>query len=519
MNHYSPTRISACLISLFVFVVAILVRAPSCYESLWIDELHSAWCIWGSFGEVSTRATAGHQMPTYFWFLWCWKQLVGSSEFALRMSSVLSIATASGLMTYVSATRFQSLLGGLTAGMILAIEQNSIFFGTELRPYGSVILASTIAVLCFLVLDQNATGSPSNNHKYWWGLIIAMVTGIALHPTSVGSMFAFPLILFASRKIKIRITGSLNSKIFRIALMILAMGSTSLLFLKTEVLESWDNRELWSSFGQSTSIREVWSAWNWIYLWVFPLIIAASALKIQGLKISYSQQKNLVSGLCCLAILCVAITVTYWLAAYPPIAPVWHRRYFIGLLPVFGAISGLAITLVDRSFRKNRPANIVSFAMLHPATLSGLILVALAWNQALIQNMKNYPFAYAKRGENWRDAIEYINQIANTDDAIWLAPGLIEEKRFREATNSAGKTATADHTSESETYLLFAVNGPYALNHEAHIWLNRFTKVDKPGRNILLARTAAHRLNPDFRRAHKVIAFGNLSVTIAEVPR
>ena len=59
MNHHRVPSLSAISISLVIFGTAIFLRAPSCYESLWVDELHSAWCVWGTFDQILERAESG----------------------------------------------------------------------------------------------------------------------------------------------------------------------------------------------------------------------------------------------------------------------------------------------------------------------------------------------------------------------------------------------------------------------------------------------------------------------------
>lgn len=73
--------------ALAVAIVAVVLRIPYCYESFWIDELHTAWAVWAEFDKVTDRAAAGNQTPLYFHGVWLWKAVFGPSEFALRMSS------------------------------------------------------------------------------------------------------------------------------------------------------------------------------------------------------------------------------------------------------------------------------------------------------------------------------------------------------------------------------------------------------------------------------------------------
>ena len=99
MNRpFSATK-KITLASIGVFSVALFLRIPSCYESFWLDELHTAWVIWDAFDDVAPRALLGHQSPVYFVGVWFWKQLIGDSELALRLSSVLAVALGGVVLT------------------------------------------------------------------------------------------------------------------------------------------------------------------------------------------------------------------------------------------------------------------------------------------------------------------------------------------------------------------------------------------------------------------------------------
>ena len=116
--------------SLAVFCTAIILRVPSCYESFWIDELHSAWVVWDSLGDVTPRAKLGHQSPFYFVGLWFWKQIVGGGEVALRLSSILAVALSIGLVFLwqsMYATAFPMGKAGLLDPFWAAWVQNVCF--------------------------------------------------------------------------------------------------------------------------------------------------------------------------------------------------------------------------------------------------------------------------------------------------------------------------------------------------------------------------------------------------------
>src|SRR3954447_6651418 len=85
------------LIAIGVSLVAAALRALPLGESLWLDELHTAWCAVGPLDEVARRAAIGNQGPPFFWLEWLSVHLLGPSEFSLRwmcwlVGSILPLA-------------------------------------------------------------------------------------------------------------------------------------------------------------------------------------------------------------------------------------------------------------------------------------------------------------------------------------------------------------------------------------------------------------------------------------------
>jgi uncharacterized membrane protein len=160
--------------------VAVWARLPYCGESLWVDELHSAWTVWASLGEVAPRAALGNQTPVYYWGLWFWRQIVGDSEVALRLSGVILSSIACGVVAAGVAHQTRCLLGGALAGFLLATDPTAVFFGTELRVFPAVLLLAAVA--CWAWMQDRQSGSVRS-----LGLLAGTVAlAGAIQPTSVG---------------------------------------------------------------------------------------------------------------------------------------------------------------------------------------------------------------------------------------------------------------------------------------------------------------------------------------------
>src|SRR6266481_2720634 len=125
--------------AILISLAATILRLWQARESLWLDELHTAWCAEGWLGEVAQRATIGNQSPLYFWLQWLLIRLIGPSELALRLPSIFA-GSLLPLAVYLLAARWTSGGVGLLSAALIAIDPQSIFYATEARPYALVQL-------------------------------------------------------------------------------------------------------------------------------------------------------------------------------------------------------------------------------------------------------------------------------------------------------------------------------------------------------------------------------------------
>ena len=73
-----------------ITALAALLRLWQINESLWVDELHTSWCVQDGLSQVVERAAAGNQSPLYFYLAGGITRLLGESEFTLRLPSLLA---------------------------------------------------------------------------------------------------------------------------------------------------------------------------------------------------------------------------------------------------------------------------------------------------------------------------------------------------------------------------------------------------------------------------------------------
>lgn len=126
-----------------ILLLAAALRAWGFGHSLWLDELHTAWCSSAPWDEVANRARQGNHSPLYFWLMWANQQLLGPGEITLRWPSILS----GSLLPVVLGILVRRLTGspwaGLIAAFLTACDRMFVEFSQEARPYS--LLQLTLA--------------------------------------------------------------------------------------------------------------------------------------------------------------------------------------------------------------------------------------------------------------------------------------------------------------------------------------------------------------------------------------
>jgi mannosyltransferase len=494
-----------------IFAVAAIARLPSCTESLWLDELHSAWSVWGDLGEVTPRATAGNQTPLYFWGLWVWKQCAGESELMLRLPSVLASSIAASIVAVGLVQTRRSLLAGTVAGLVMALESNSIFYGTELRPFAVVILLSAIA--CWMVA-KGVTQSNDRLVHSTVALAIISSLAIAIQPTSI-AVFAWLMgaqlffIVGSARRKKPGATMGFSwiSYASILTIILLIAGWFSLGVLTT----AWQHRAQWDSVGQAVSPLQLWRIWPWMRLLVIPFLlglIAASAAWIQSPHHLFSARSILKSINGSMAMIAVLVVLTYWITAATGIAPVFHRRYFVACLPVLAWACGDGIANAMDAVRHVKCPLIARYGM--AVTIALIPLGCIAFSQRQSNRLWSGEIVAVRRGEGWREAVQWLQSNRTPEQMVWLCPGLIETQRLLAAEENQ------EPQLDPQWYLTFPLSGPYPWDQVTPITLS---VAPNPSHHTIILR-ANRNLGENLLRAMqasgettgKIYSFGGVQV-------
>lgn len=439
-----PSNIGLWLVACAAALLAFCTRWPYVGESLWVDELHSAWSVWGDFGEVAQRAAWGNQTPVYYWALWLWRQVAGNSEPALRASSVILASLACGTLAAGVARCSQSLIGGLAAGVMFATDPNAIFFGTELRVFSAVMLLGVIA--CWSWLERSRSG----RLRAELALFAAIILAALVQPTSLGVLGWLCIsgrnttrLLAWSRRSRI---GIRRGKLLLFGLAILVCAGIAWWLAGRVLLNAWQHRDQWAAFATADSPWQLWSIWRWTPLLILPAAVASCLTFIAWFRGQRPDPQEF--AWLRPALLVFVATLFFWLLSACGIVAVFHRRYLIAALPILiwagGAAIGQANNRVQQMLPQRGRGAVLKWT---PAVVVLLLSVVLV--QGRLREAQQRP---RLRGENWRSAAQYVAAQRIDDELVWLDPGLIETVRLLASSDPAALK-----------YLAYPLSGPYNL--------------------------------------------------------
>jgi len=498
----SPSVARLVALAAAILLIAIAARLPVIGESFWVDELHSAWSVWGGLSDVRERAAMGNQTPIAYWGFWFWRQLVGDGEAALRMSSVLLSSAAAAIVAVGVARCGRTILGGAVAGLMLAMEANAVFFGTEFRAYAAILPLAAIACWAWVrsrrVVSRFATGGS----RLGGGMFVTVFLAAIIQPMSLGVLI-WPLVDWCwtrrdgFRSRRIRTGGWMAPLTVAVIAVVGALGAWLFWEFAGRVWwEAWRNREQWKGFGSAHSPWQWFTVWPWTWMLILPVGLAWLAERIAG--------RTGEADFCGVrmwgppAAVALGATLLFWFVSATGIAAVFHRRYLIAALPLIAWSGGAAVghasrvlASLGRDGRDGRDGRESAgggtlFGRDREFWLIALLLVAgmLAIRPLFFSGSAIFsgpgavagsgPFGKSRnplrlRGEDWRGAVRWVGERRSGGDPVWLSPGLIEAERRL----VSGEPADLE-------YLAYPLSGPYRLEPVEVISLRRERVAELP---------------------------------------
>ena len=164
-------------------------------QSFWLDE-EATLNVIGSDGvvELLKAVQAGESNPPLYYLLaGAWRELFGSSEFAVRSLSALA-GTATIPVIYSATAALASRRTGLIAAALTATAPVLIWYSQESRSYALLIFLVAVAFLCFVrALDDRG-------HRWLFGWAIASSLALTTHYFAFALIVSQAIWLFARRQ-------------------------------------------------------------------------------------------------------------------------------------------------------------------------------------------------------------------------------------------------------------------------------------------------------------------------------
>lgn len=379
-----PSWKTSVLLGLGVAVLALVLRWPSIGESLWVDELHTAWVVSDGIQDVPYRAEMGNQASLYFLIVWVWTQLTGLHEWSLRMPSLVSGMLCAGLIAVIAHRWTRDAWVAAAAGIVAAMDIDWIFFATEARVYAMVQVFAVLQVVLAWQLLQH------DQRRDWIWLVVVTIGSFYLHySTILFSVCLAGMILVLA-----------DSKLKRLHLLVAAGCVAMVVAITLPVLASiFHRRENWAQFITATS-RNEWTRWGTALAALTPLVLLAA---IYARHWSAEAKRAVLIG----GMVFVPITAA-WFTTATGVAALFFGRYLIS-----------SETLI--------PLLLVSMAALVPASrwrIGGLILAVV-----IAFGLRAPQYLGPMRGEDWRTITQAVSRELESNPQptdVLIASGLIE---------------------------------------------------------------------------------------------
>jgi mannosyltransferase len=429
-----------------ITLVGLVLRLLNLGESLWLDELHTGWVIRDAWSDVAPRAHIGNQSPLWFYAVKGLVSLLGTSEFTLRLLSLLAgtalMPTGFWLVQRLTPrdddrSGAVAAVGGLLVAALVAVDRHCIFYATEARPYACVQLAAVWQLAWFL----QTVRQPTTISRLACIVLTALL--FHLHYTALAVVLGELLVLVAyflgtRQRVPYRPWRALFD--LQIAVMLCLPGLPHL-------WQVFQRREMWQLVSSVATVATLGDMFSFA-----PLLLACAA---SALLLAAQRWLPQIGGLAdswrpvaLVAVWFVVPLVTLWCLARFEVAPLLLRRYLMAFALGPPLLTGLLLA------RWPRPAL---------ALVAGIGLVFVATYQSqVVEQMRYDGRAVGDRNEDWRGALAYLRAERKKHPAFLLFDaGLVEDEHWRLINYTGLGGIGVDYRSRMREYLSFPLHSLY----------------------------------------------------------
>lgn len=409
-----------------ITALAIFLRVQQAGESLWLDELHTAWTVSGGLGELPHRAAMGNNSPLYFLLPWASTRIFGMSEWALRLPSLVAGTLVVPALFLIVWRWMRSIIAATLAAAMAMMDSNFLFFSLEARPYAAVQLVGLLQLFAFWTLAQprSSPKAEAAGWRYRLAFVVLSVLLFYLHYTAVLLIVAevfFLVIAFLFRSL--RPLQPLQTWLLDLTI-IAALGALAL----PHLIEIAGRRENWElAIERPTSLFHRFRLFQIDFYAGMPMLAVGLLLMLRLDRVlkepKFPDTRSLGPMLLVVCCFYVPITIAYALSSYD-VARLWLARYVIVAAAMPMLLGGIICGAVRNT--------VFQFAVA-AITIVALLAWLCPFDQWLLDGR-----IVSHSEENWRDAVAHIK--ADDDARDWpvlIRSGLIEANGLIESDDSA----------------------------------------------------------------------------------
>lgn len=373
----------ALAVSISTWLVAI--RAP-----LWLDETISLFLIKGGFRGITRQMWP--DAPAYSYLLLLWTKVMGTSEIALRISSILPMLGAGGLL-YCSARKLFERDLALMATILFCIDPIVVFASIDVRSYAFAALATTASILALVSLRHN--------NSTWLAVLFGLLTACMVQ---FHLMFAviLPALLVCFVALKIR-EGWAFWQQLGAALVAFVLGLLPALH-KFETLYQTSSTHVFAAAPRLVQLGDTLTVRGSALILIIGVLVAMRARKV-----TFARRPDSWTILLCTSLALVPVLILYILSTATSIH-VFLPRYQLVAVPGIALSWALVASLIDsRTLR----------------LLCSLAMVAVMASISFTSKRAR------SHGTSWKAALTFVEANASVDHApVLICSGISESDRM-----------------------------------------------------------------------------------------
>jgi uncharacterized membrane protein len=398
-----------------IMIGAALLRYLNLRESLWLDELHTAWVVAGSWSEIGARAQIGNQSPWYFYLVRLVVDACGMNEFSLRLPSLIAGLSLIPLAWGIAGRWGRSLAAAAMVAALVAVDRWCVYYAQEARSYALVQLVSLFQVACFArLLDRP---------EIRWRIGCIGLTSLMfyLHYTSViliaGEAAAYVLVYAADR-------GSLSYRPLQ-AVIDAGLCVATAVPAVPHLVYIAQHRGNWAQMVARPGFAGLFILFP-VAAYSIPTL-AALVLDRVGGKASGGSAGNgsakrrdfTHAVILCLCWLAVPLSAT-WMLTRLDVARLFMVRYLVGIVVAPMMLGGVLLAAVrSRTIR-------IAAAL--------IVLVLAVYQGGALSKLAQSGLSQSERNQDWRGAVAEIQRDSTSLDwPVLVRSGFMEADELRQS--------------------------------------------------------------------------------------